>query len=302
MGYSTRYHAASLLAVFIALAVGILIGIGLADDVVSTASQELESSLRSDVSDAESRAEDLQTILDREQEFGDAVYPALVANRLAGTSVALIGIGALPETTATDVKNAIEPAGAKLDSVAVLALPPDRTALLAAAGSRFSGVGSRGSEAERDSLSALGRAAGQGITGGSRLLGKLRGTLFSRFSGSLASVDHVVLVPAVPGDLDPEQQADVDALARGFYEGVRAGSGGAAGAIGTDADAAMLDPLSDAGLPTVDHVDIAAGKTALVFSLLGAEGSYGVGDEADGYLPELIAPAPGTESVTPAGP
>ena len=48
MGYSGRYHAASLAAVFVALAIGILIGVGLADDVVSGASQELEDSLRND--------------------------------------------------------------------------------------------------------------------------------------------------------------------------------------------------------------------------------------------------------------
>ena len=35
MGYSARYHAASLAAVFLALAVGILIGVGLGDNVVS---------------------------------------------------------------------------------------------------------------------------------------------------------------------------------------------------------------------------------------------------------------------------
>ncbi len=36
MGYSARYHAASLAAVFLALAIGILIGVGLGDNVVRT--------------------------------------------------------------------------------------------------------------------------------------------------------------------------------------------------------------------------------------------------------------------------
>jgi hypothetical protein len=35
LGYSARYHAASLVAVFLALAVGILIGAGLGDNLVS---------------------------------------------------------------------------------------------------------------------------------------------------------------------------------------------------------------------------------------------------------------------------
>ena len=65
MGYSGRYHAASLAAVFVALAIGILIGIGLADDVVSSASEELEDSLRSDLDEAEARVDDLEAELDQ---------------------------------------------------------------------------------------------------------------------------------------------------------------------------------------------------------------------------------------------
>ncbi|KAA0265663.1 MAG: copper transporter, partial [Acidobacteria bacterium] len=70
MGYSGRYHAASLAAVFIALAVGILIGIGLADDVVSSASEELEASLRSDLKAAQGEAEELRGALERSDKFG----------------------------------------------------------------------------------------------------------------------------------------------------------------------------------------------------------------------------------------
>ena len=45
MGYSGRYHAASLAAVFLALAIGILIGVGLGHNVVSGTTKNLEQSL-----------------------------------------------------------------------------------------------------------------------------------------------------------------------------------------------------------------------------------------------------------------
>ena len=41
MGYSGRYHAASLAAVFVALAIGILIGVGLGHKVVSGTTKNL---------------------------------------------------------------------------------------------------------------------------------------------------------------------------------------------------------------------------------------------------------------------
>ena len=50
MGYSARYHAASLAAVFLALAVGILVGVGFVSDVVSGTAEDLEQSLKSDLS------------------------------------------------------------------------------------------------------------------------------------------------------------------------------------------------------------------------------------------------------------
>ena len=43
-------------------------------------------------------------------------------------------------------------------------------------------------------------------------------------------------------------------------------------------------------LSSVDDVDLAAGKVALVFAMLGAEGHFGVKSSADRLLPELLAP------------
>lgn len=286
MGYSGRYHAASLAAVFIALAIGILIGIGLADDVVSGASQELEDTLRGDLDEAESEVADLETELGREREFGDTIYPALSADRLAGSSVALIGLGDLPAETAEDVEAALKETGASLDAVAVVALPPDPEALAGAAGPRFSAARRGGEE-----LTRLGQALGSGVVGDSQLLERARGDLFTRFSGSLEGVDRVVVVNAPPEDPDPEQQAAIDDLTEGFYAGLRRSAAGVAGVERTTTDPTTLAPIRAAGIATIDHVDLTAGKVALVFSLLGADGDYGVKEGADSFLPELIRPS-----------
>lgn len=286
MGYSGRYHAASLAAVFIALAIGILIGIGLADDVVSGASQELEETLRGDLEDAESEVEALETELGREREFGDTIYPALSADRLAGSSVALVGLGELSSETAEDVEAALEETGASLDAVAVVGLPPDPEALAEAAGPRFGGARRGGEELDR-----LGRALGSGVVGGSPLLERARGDLFTRFSGSLEGVDRVVLVNDPPDDPDEEQQTAIDDLTGGFYAGLRRSAAGVAGVERTDTDPTTLTPIGEAGIATIDHVDLIAGKVALVFSLLGADGDYGVKEGADSFLPELIRPS-----------
>ena len=65
MGYSARYHAASLAAVFLALAIGILIGVGLGNKVYKGARNDLEQSLKSDLAGSRTRADDLQSQLNR---------------------------------------------------------------------------------------------------------------------------------------------------------------------------------------------------------------------------------------------
>lgn len=286
MGYSGRYHAASLAAVFLALAIGILIGIGIAGDVVSSTSEELEASLRSDLDEAEGRIGDLETELGREREAGNTIYPALVNERLSGSSVALIAIGRLPRETAAEVEAALDPSGAEVGAVASLAQPAAVDSLLEQAPPRLAS-GKRGADRAR----ALGQSVGAGIVGGSDLTSQLRGTLFTSFSGALEDVDRVVFLPSTEAELEGEEQEINDAFYDGLFAGVRRRAAGSVGADRTAIDPASLSAISEAGIATVDHVDLTAGKVALVFSLLGAEGDYGVREDADSFLPELISPA-----------
>ena len=45
-------------------------------------------------------------------------------------------------------------------------------------------------------------------------------------------------------------------------------------------------------LSSVDDVEMTAGKLALVFAMLGAEGSFGVKSSADRLLPDLLTQGP----------
>ncbi|MFP5388506.1 MAG: copper transporter, partial [Thermoleophilia bacterium] len=52
MGYSARYHAVSLIAVFLALAIGILIGAEFGGDALTQTRKDLEHSLVGNLQDA----------------------------------------------------------------------------------------------------------------------------------------------------------------------------------------------------------------------------------------------------------
>ena len=96
MGYSARYHATSLIAVFLALAVGILIGAEFGGDALTQTRKDLEHSLVGNLQDARSRAEELSGELGRSDEFGERVYPVLTRDRLSGMQIGIVAFGGLP--------------------------------------------------------------------------------------------------------------------------------------------------------------------------------------------------------------
>src|ERR1700750_324951 len=96
MGYSARYHATSLIAVFLALAVGILIGAEFGGDALSETRKNLEQSLVRHLPDARARADDLSSELGRANEFDEKVYPLLTRDRLQGKRIAVLALGGLP--------------------------------------------------------------------------------------------------------------------------------------------------------------------------------------------------------------
>ena len=81
MGYSAKYHATSLIAVFLALAIGNLIGAEFGGDALNDTRRNLERSLTGNLQDARDRADELNAELARSDEFVSRVYPALVSNR-----------------------------------------------------------------------------------------------------------------------------------------------------------------------------------------------------------------------------
>ena len=107
MGYSARYHATSLIAVFLALAIGILIGAEFGGDALTSTRRDLEHSLVGNLQDARSKADELNGELGRANEFGDRVYPVLTQGRLEGKRIAIVAFGGLPSDLSSAVEEAL---------------------------------------------------------------------------------------------------------------------------------------------------------------------------------------------------
>ena len=95
-----RYHLVSLIAVFLAVALGIVIGTTALNEPILADIKHQVTALEGDKRSLEDRTQQLQTQLDTTDAFEEAVAPALVNGTLAGRSVLFVVAddGVAPET------------------------------------------------------------------------------------------------------------------------------------------------------------------------------------------------------------
>jgi hypothetical protein len=285
MGYSARYHATSLIAVFLALAIGILIGAEFGGDALTDTRRDLEGSLVNNLQDARSRSDELSAQLGQANEFAERVYPALTRDQLDGKRVAIVALGGLPSEDLDAAEEALGPTGARLVAVGVVREPVDLAGLADdLAKTRFADL-----RDNPDSVTALGVGVGRQLVLGGTLPEVVRGHLFSRASGSFGALDGVIVVRSQPQDMGPVQRANAGTLESGLLKGITATRTPAVGIEGSTAEPSSISFFQGNDLASVDNVEQAAGQLALVYSLLGAKGSFGVKGSADQLLPDLLA-------------
>src|SRR4051812_42603513 len=163
-----RYHALSLVAVFLALAIGIVLGVTVGDSLVSDAERSLRSGLRTDVENAHADAAKARSDLDGRDRMLDQLYPGLVASQLSGARVALVSWGPLPSDVESGVRDAVSKAGGRLDSISTFDQP--LTILKGALGNDVFATDT----ADDESLKSLGAELGRSILGGGQLAQMLR--------------------------------------------------------------------------------------------------------------------------------
>lgn len=286
MGYSARYHATSLIAIFVALTIGIVIGAALGGDTLDDTRKDLERSLTGNLEDARERSEELSGELGRANEFAERVYPTLVRERLDGQRIGLVALGNLPGDVPDEVEEALGPTGGRLVAVGVVREPVDVRALANdLERTRFAEM-AEDSEAQ----TAFGAGVGRQLVLGGSLLERVRSRLFSRASGNFGGLDGMIVVRDQPEEMGPEQEATAERVESGLVGGVAATRAPAVGVETSTDDSSSISFFQANDLPSVDDVDLVAGRLALVLALLGAEGSFGVKGSADSLLPDLLTP------------
>lgn len=279
-----RYHAMSLAAVFVALAVGLLLGVTLGDtNLIADVRGNLENSLKKDLNQARQESSARKDQIDRQTEFIGAAYPQLVAGRLSGERVATLGSAAVAQSTLRSVTRAVQPAGADLTYIAQLLAKPQYGKIAAALGLTSLIKGDEPTPAEADQL---GRAVGRRLARGKNRT-VMRRLVFSRLSGEYRRARLFAYARQQPTDADTASGKVFDGFERGVVAGLSQQADRVAGVENTSTSPSNIKWYNSLGLSTVDDIESYAGYYALVAIFNGAKGDYGTKDSADSIVPQV---------------
>jgi hypothetical protein len=271
-----RYHALSLVAVFLALGIGIVLGATIGDSVVSQADKDVRSSLRGDLLNALANARKASAQVAQRDRFDTAAFPYIAGGKLRGKRVAIVSSGSLPENVADSARNAVKDAGGTTDSLSNFDAKPDLVGLGSKLGRRFQLLGTAPSQ-----LRPLGRRIGFGLVTGNRVASRLETAFPDDFTGDYKGADAVIYYRS---NEDRDNQSKAFELA--LVEGLRSAGVPVVGVERTGTDPSQIPAYVKAGLSTVDDLDIPPGRIALVLALGGSSGNFGFKKTAEAPLPE----------------
>lgn len=302
---SLRTHAISLAAVFLALAVGVVLGSGLFSDTVLSGLRSDKADLRTEINTLTEQKNELNEKLSAASEFDGIMAPRILRDTLRDKSVVVFRTPDAADDDVDAVARLVGLAGATVSST--IGLTPQfveansSEKLLSVVNSPIVPAGRQLSTASLDQGSAAGDLLGIALLRGTEpavpedqrdtVLSTLRDTGFISYdTQDIGAADSAVIITGGSlGDDAGNRGATVARFAAGMAPhggGVvlagRDGSAtGTAAVAVTRADAALSDAVS-----TVDDVDVESGRitTALALSDLlrgGKPGRYGIGQGAN---------------------
>ena len=301
---SFRYFLITIVAIFLALGLGVLAGSTVLEQSLVDGLQAQTDRLQADLSDLRGQATDQRVELDKLNEYSDAVLPVLARGRLVGRQVLVItDQGAIDDGLSDRVIDALRTADA--DVLAALRIDPRMSASSAATRNALAeAIGVPASTSARilgeKAAAALARRLARADQPPDDILGRLQDAGFvTDLLGSAAPEDvgganqSIVVVHGGAQDQLPHPSDFLVPLVEDLVAAQRLD---VVAAEGTDSQPEFVrelrgsNLLADRQFVTVDNVDLGMGQVALDLGLqrlleFGEGGDYGF--EAADIFPPL---------------
>ncbi|WP_426566684.1 copper transporter [Angustibacter sp. McL0619] len=312
-----RYHLVSIVSIFLALAVGIVLGAGPLQQQIGQTLTNQVSQLRQDKSDLRSQLDTQQHSLEAADEFAAAVTPELVGSRLGGRSVVLVLLPGAESAVADDITATMKTAGATVNGriklTSAWADPdPGKVAFRDQLSSNLGPLVGSTASPTASVNEQMGAILAKGLMVSSvaeadRVTEQSEQALSGLKEAGLITIDgpspklSTLVVTVVGGPVtkmsDDARNATLTTwkvtasqLDKGASGSVVAGPLASSEPIGV-IGAIRADRAVAAQVSTVDDVQLAMSQPAIVFALLqqmsGGSGQYGTGVGATAVLPPL---------------
>lgn len=305
-----RYHLVSIVSIFLALAVGIVLGAGpLKEDLGNTLTSEVKN-LREDKDALRTQLDQAEQGIAARDEFTSASNRSLLAGRLTDTTVAVVVLPGADAGLVTSTAETLTAAGAKIGSTIQVQdawVDPEKAAFRASLGQQLASQVGVPLDAQGEVVDAvLARSvltkAGAAPTGAAAAL-EVMGTgdliKYSADAVTPSSVAVIVAGPVTGSDADA-RTAKATALAQLSAAIDAAGAGAVlvgSSAVPETTDVASVvttvrddQDLADV-LSSVDDGALPMGQASVVFGILeqeaGKAGQYGLASDATASFPQL---------------
>lgn len=310
-----RYHLVSIAAIFLSLAIGLVVGATALSDPSLSLLKSGNTQLAKDNQAYRQQVQQMQRQQDGENRFAQQLGPQILQQRLTNERVVFIATPGASQTIHDQATKMITEAGATVSGQVTIQtkyLDDDQVTVLdqLAESVKPAEVTFPVNATPYDKAAAVlasavmtnqpARAGSEDASGGEILSGfKDQGFVtFSGKPGGRATL-AVVIAPSTPYQ---GQGVDTDNRALVSLAGAldTAGRGTVlAGPVGAAQDGGLIEVLRGTGtadkVSTVDTADVPSGQVvtvlALASELTGKSGKYGIGSGVDGYLPSPVPTA-----------
>lgn len=272
-----RYHLVSLISVFFALAIGIILGAGPLQNSIGNVLQSQVSDLRTSNEELKANNAELEESMALQEQAFDEVAPTLIGETLTGQHVAIVVLPGVPDTEVAAARARLEEAGATVNGLAeinetwTLASQNSFRTTFADQISVYVPTAEDGADTNQILALALNSLVRDGVSVHDTLVGLMTGTdtpMMTVEGLAEASTAVVVLAPNVEPSTD--ETPDPDAEAQQQYTtttytalvtelGTR---GATVAAGGADSDGDVVRTLRDSAteVSTVDSLNLNIGQ------------------------------------------
>ncbi|MGB4504448.1 MAG: copper transporter [Syntrophaceticus sp.] len=285
-----KYHIASLVAVFLALGIGILIGTSMiGSDTISKQQKNMIEGIEKEFTilreENKRNADALlqaQEVMSRQQQFNQEVLPLLVRDKLQGRKIAIVDLNYHKEHDG--LANVFRSAGADVQSVTVINLDLLKDSSLS---KQTAGMLGKASDADVEKyLPDLAKLLAEAIATGENdeLVRFLDDHEVLRISGNYGPpLQDVVLI----GGAEDKSQDYFKKFDQIMIKAWQKSGYNVYGVEDSDTAVSYMRYYQSSRLTTVDNIDTVYGQVSLVMAMYGYPGHYGVKQTAETFLPPL---------------